>query len=80
MLEQDDTENWMSITQAARGRVARELYLNYQMGLEHLQPLPDWPGPGTAFALGYTECNQRAFWQTWLRYLTEEQRETKEAH
>lgn len=78
MLEQDDTENWMSITQAARGRVARELYLNYQMGLEHLQPLPDWPGPGTAYPLGYTECNQRAFWQTWLRYLTEEQCEMKE--
>lgn len=79
MLEQDDTENWMTITRAARGHMARKLHLNYQMGLDHLSPVPDWPGPGVAYPLGYTECNQRAFWQTWLRYLTEEPREMKEA-
>lgn len=73
-LEQDDTENWMSITKAAGGHSTRQQYLNYEMGMNHLSPLSDWPGPGNAYPVGYTEFAQRAFWQTWLQYMDGEDR------
>ena len=70
MLEQDDTENWSSITRAASGQMARRQYFNYRMGLKNLQPMTDWPGPGTAYPLDYTEANERAFFRTWLDYMS----------
>ena len=33
MFEQDDVENWVSITKMARGTMARRLQLNSRMGL-----------------------------------------------
>lgn len=68
-LEQDDAENWSNITKGARGALSRDLYLNYQMGLDHLEPLPDWPGPGSVYPIDYTEFAQRRLWATWLEYL-----------
>ena len=35
MFEQDDVENWVSITSTARGTMARRLLLNSRMGLRH---------------------------------------------
>ena len=35
MFEQDDVENWVSITTTARGAMARRLLLNSRMGLRH---------------------------------------------
>jgi hypothetical protein len=76
MFEQDDTENWSYVTSAACGTSAESFRLNYRMGLgTDNQPivasLPDWPGPGEAFPIPYAEHNQRQFWRTWLKYLTE---------
>jgi hypothetical protein len=68
-LEQDDAENWSNITRGARGTLSRDLYLNYQMGLDHLEPLSDWPGPGSVYPIDYTEFAQRRLWATWLEYL-----------
>ncbi|MPZ89671.1 MAG: aromatic ring-hydroxylating dioxygenase subunit alpha, partial [Nitriliruptorales bacterium] len=71
MFEQDDVENWVSITQVARGRMARRLRLHSAMGLDteggllH-DPLDDWPGPGRAFQ-GFGEYNQRALLNLWGR-------------
>ncbi|PTQ50856.1 MAG: aromatic-ring-hydroxylating dioxygenase, alpha subunit [Hydrogenibacillus schlegelii] len=50
-LEQDDAENWSSITKVSKGMLARSIPLNYSMGLNHLKPLTDWPGPGTAYPI-----------------------------
>ena len=68
--EQDDAENWASISRMAEGELARELYLNYQMGVGHLEPIADWPGPGKAYPIDYTEFAQRRFWKVWLDCLT----------
>ena len=68
-LEQDDTENWTSITASARSHSANDQHLNYRMGTNLLQPIADWPGPGKAYPLDYTEANERAFYGTWLRYM-----------
>lgn len=73
MFEQDDVENWVSITQVARGRMARKLRLHSGMGLDAdgrllADPIADWPGPGRAFT-GFGEYGQRAWLERWGRYL-----------
>lgn len=69
LLEQDDTENWTSITRSARGLMAHRQHLSYTMGASSLPPMTDWPGPGKAYPLDYTEANERAFYETWLHYM-----------
>ncbi len=65
--EQDDVENWASISEALRSPRAQRLRLNYQMCLE-AEPSTDWRGPGTAYASpSFNEINERAFYQAWLR-------------
>ncbi len=68
-LEQDDAENWSTISSAARGTFGRQLALDYAMGQNHLEPIADWPGPGAAYPLDYTEFAQRAFWRRWIDML-----------
>ena len=64
MFEQDDVENWVSITQMARGTMARRLHLNSRDGPRPRGPARcasrsrTWPGPGAAF-VGFGEYNQR---------------------
>lgn len=69
VLEQDDAENWQSITERSKGLLSRQVALNYQMGLNHLEPDADWPGPGTAYPLDYAEYNQRHFWRKYFDYM-----------
>ena len=69
MFEQDDVENWTSITSMASGQLARRLKLNSRMGLdlggETLSArVEDWPGPGRAYT-GFGEHNQRAILNLW---------------
>jgi phenylpropionate dioxygenase-like ring-hydroxylating dioxygenase large terminal subunit len=73
MFEQDDVENWSSITRMARGRTARRLDLIGSMGLDRdgtmlAEPIADWPGPGRAFT-GFGEQNQRSLLGLWGDYL-----------
>lgn len=68
MFEQDDVENWTSITQVARGQMAERLNLHNRMGLKRddttvTEPI-DWPAPGRAFT-GFGEYNQRALLSLW---------------
>jgi phthalate 3,4-dioxygenase subunit alpha len=70
MFEQDDVENWTSITNVARGQLAKRIPLNNTMGLSadrsgpRIAPVADWPGPGRAF-MGLGEYNQRDFLARW---------------
>lgn len=69
MFEQDDVENWVSITSLAAGSMAKRLLLNSRMGLTSEDkplnaPLADFHGPGTAY-VGYGEFNQRALLREW---------------
>jgi len=69
MFEQDDVENWVSITAVSRGTMARRLLLNSRMGLgadgqPQADPLPAFAGPGTA-RVGFGEFNQRAWLGLW---------------
>ncbi|NNN18300.1 MAG: Rieske 2Fe-2S domain-containing protein [Acidimicrobiaceae bacterium] len=69
MFEQDDVENWVSITSIAGGSMAKRLLLNNRMGLTSTDkpvnaPMADFHGPGVAY-VGYGEFNQRALLKEW---------------
>jgi phenylpropionate dioxygenase-like ring-hydroxylating dioxygenase large terminal subunit len=73
MFEQDDVENWVSITDVSRGSMARRLLLNSRMGLTAddrplTPPLADFAGPGVA-RVGYGEHNQRSWLGLWAGHL-----------
>lgn len=77
-LEQDDVEIWTRITEASKGLMARDKDLsygnvmNYMMGLDHIDPDPEWPGPGTAYPTTFLEASQRKFYETWNSLLMED--------
>lgn len=75
MFEQDDVENWVSLTTTAGGSMARRLLLNSRMGLlADDQPVIDaltaesFHGPGRA-QVGYNEYNQRELLKLWAEHL-----------
>lgn len=67
MLEQDDTEIWEALTENAVGlaRHGDDHYLDYTMGLG-VDPLEDFPGPGTTFKGKFSEASARGFYRRWL--------------
>lgn len=76
MFEQDDVENWVSLTTTAGGAMARRLLLNSRMGLlsddrpvVEALPAESFHGPGRA-QVGYNEYNQRALLDLWADYLS----------
>jgi phthalate 3,4-dioxygenase subunit alpha len=74
MFEQDDVENWVSITAVSRGTMARRLRLNSRMGLRSdgtplAEPLPAFAGPGEA-RVGFGEFNQRRWLGLWADHVS----------
>lgn len=68
MFEQDDVENWTSVTQVSKGLMAERLNLHNRMGLKRdgttvSQPIV-WPAPGRAY-VGFGEFNQRELLARW---------------
>jgi hypothetical protein len=74
MFEQDDVENWTSITQVARGQLAQKQNLFNRMGWtrdgQDVSPPIDWPAPGRAY-VGFSEHNQRALLNLWADYMAD---------
>ena len=75
MFEQDDVENWVSLTNTAAGSMARRLLLNSRMGLledgTEVQPAlsrEQFAGSGVA-RVGYSEYNQRELLRRWADHL-----------
>lgn len=72
MFEQDDVENWTSITHVAGGGFAKRHNLFNRMGLKRdgdfVSPPIDWPAPGRAFT-GFNEHNQRALLSLWADHM-----------
>ncbi|WP_423923033.1 aromatic ring-hydroxylating oxygenase subunit alpha [Candidatus Poriferisodalis sp.] len=74
MFEQDDVENWVSITTMARGSMARNLLLNNRMGLTLdgdpiVEQFEGFGGPGTAYQ-GFGEHNQRHWFSMWAELVS----------
>jgi hypothetical protein len=75
MFEQDDVENWVSLTNTAAGSMARRLLLNSRMGIleDDSEVIPQltpeqFHGPGVAHT-GYGEYNQRELLARWADHL-----------
>jgi phthalate 3,4-dioxygenase subunit alpha len=73
MFEQDDVENWTSITSVTRGALARRTLLDSRMGLDRdgavlASPVAGWPGPGVAYT-GFGEYGQRQILRLWSEYV-----------
>lgn len=65
VIEQDDTETWSLMTQAAKGTMGSQGTLKYQaITGEHTKPA-DWPGPGHVYD-GFTKDDTQ--WNWWLAY------------
>jgi len=64
-FEQDDTEIWSHVAQNAASTLGRKVRLNYQMG-RNLKPDPNWPGPGVAYPINFTDENLRNFYRKYL--------------
>lgn len=65
-LEQDDSDNWIQVSQAGRGVAARRVPLNYTMGLGHEQAREDIPGRLGAWE---SDNSQRTFYGHWANLM-----------
>jgi phenylpropionate dioxygenase-like ring-hydroxylating dioxygenase large terminal subunit len=86
MFEQDDVENWVSLTSTAGGPMARRLLLNSRMGmLENgqnvVEPLTpeQYSGPGSS-RVGYSEYNQRELLLRWANHLERPMEKAAQLH
>ncbi|MDZ4090280.1 MAG: Rieske 2Fe-2S domain-containing protein [Arthrobacter sp.] len=86
MFEQDDVENWVSLTSTAGGPMARRLLLNSRMGmLENgqnvVEPLTadQYSGPGST-RIGYSEYNQRELLRRWADHLERPMEKAAQLH
>ncbi|MDP9888711.1 aromatic ring-hydroxylating dioxygenase subunit alpha [Arthrobacter sp. FW306-05-C] len=86
MFEQDDVENWVSLTNTAAGSMARRLLLNGRMGLLEnggnvVEPLTpeQYSGPGST-RVGYSEYNQRELLLRWADHLERPARAAAQLH
>ena len=57
-------------TAAAVGPAAKHHTLHHKMGLNR-KPDPKWPGPGIGYPDSYGEMTQRAWYDEWLRWMSE---------
>lgn len=71
IFEQDDMENWEDCTRVNKGKIAQRHGLHHGMGL-HLDPDPEFPGPGDAWPGSYGERTQLSFYGEWLKWMTHE--------
>ncbi len=84
-LEQDDTEIWARMVEASGGLMARDKelsynnVLNYLMGLDRVEPDPDFPGPGKAYPTTYLDALSRSMHEYWMELMFEDLSEKEEA-
>ena len=69
MLEQDDMENWIHVTENSHRVLSLPgVTFNYRMGLGR-KPMDSFPGPGEVYECKFHEANARAFYRRWLDLL-----------
>jgi PAH dioxygenase large subunit len=70
MLEQDDMENWTTISRVALGAAGGATRQFLRMGAhDPVAPIRDWPGPGDAYPTQYFDLPAQGFLERWLEYL-----------
>ena len=77
-LEQDDTELWTRLADASKGVTARDKNLhfnnvvNYLMGMDFVEPVEDFPGPGIAYPTTFLDVVHRGFYEYWQELISKE--------
>ena len=70
MLEQDDMENWRTISATAQGTASGAVPQYARMGAENdIVPIADWGGPGTAYPTQYFDLPTVTFLKRWVEHL-----------
>jgi hypothetical protein len=70
MLEQDDMENWRTISRTAAGTQSSAIPQFTRMGDGlGIEPIADWPGPGTAYPTQFFDLPVMTFLNRWASYL-----------
>ena len=69
-FEQDDIDNWRSVTEASFSPVAREIPAELSMGAGHAGRHDDWPGMISERYI--SENNQRNFYLRWMEFMNAE--------
>jgi hypothetical protein len=73
MFELDDTENFVGISEAAMGDVARDTAITYLGGLHHERTPADVGWPGDVVDGDRTEKTLRAFHRQWSRMMGDDE-------
>lgn len=71
IFEEDDTEVWASIVRATKGSRARQQMMDFRVGLS-VEPLSDFPGPGTAYSSSLLERDQGNFLRRWKHLIAQD--------
>ncbi|MCL6633187.1 MAG: aromatic ring-hydroxylating dioxygenase subunit alpha [Alicyclobacillus herbarius] len=77
-LEQDDGEIWTRVEDASKGFMIQNKdvhfnnVLNYLMGMGRVEPVAEWPGPGTAYPTCWLDAISRSFYEHWVDQLLAE--------
>lgn len=75
MLEQDDMENWRTISRTAVGTHSRNVGQYARMGEDMgIEPIADWPGPGTAYPTQFFDLPTITFLKRWAGWLAGDDR------
>jgi len=71
MFEQDDMENWVDVTQALRGPIAKRLWLQYKMGLGRSHKERPIPSLKDVKDGAFSEDSERAFYRYWQQLMAQ---------
>ena len=71
LFEEDDAEIWASVIRGTKGSIARRYTSDFRAGFS-MQPLTDFPGPGTAYPSHLPDCEQFNLLRHWNRLMTQE--------
>jgi hypothetical protein len=68
LFEQDDIDNWRSVTESAFSRTARKIGADLSLGVGHVRPAHD-DYPGEISERYISENNQRRFYRRWEEFM-----------
>ncbi|MFD1238065.1 Rieske 2Fe-2S domain-containing protein [Pseudonocardia benzenivorans] len=72
MFEQDDMENWRTISRSAKGAHTRDTPQYVRMGEgQEIRPIAGWPVPGTVWPTQYTDIPAKTFLRRWASWLSQ---------
>ena len=69
-VQQDDIDNWRSVTEASKSPIARRYNQKLVMGIGHSGPHEEYPGDVATRYI--SESNQRNFYNRWEEFMNAE--------